>query len=266
MNLAHALIRQKYDDRDLQDAGWSGVHPTAVVHPETTLPADCLVGPGVVIGPRVEMGEGCVIMANSVLEEGVKLGRQVVIHPSVVVGYDTLVGDNVIIKSGSVIGSEGYGFAQDENRKSYRIPQKGRVVLEDDVVVGANNCIDRATYHETRIGRGTKLDNLCHIAHNVRVGEDCLLTAGLIVAGSTTLGNRVITSGQTGILDHLTIADDTVFVHRAGVTDSVTEKGIYAGLPLQPLNEYMKNSAVLRKLTELRKKVQMLEREIKERG
>ena len=135
-------------------------------------------------------------------------------------------------------------------------------MIGDRVRIGANNCIDRATYSETRIGAGTKTDNLCHIAHNVVVGEDCLLTAMLCVAGSTTIGNRVITSGNTGILDHVKICDDVVLLHRAGVTKDVEKPGAYAGVPLLPLGEYMKNSAVLKNANDLRKRVSAIEKNL----
>lgn len=262
VNLALALVRQRFDDRNPADEDWTGIDKRAVIHSAAKISETATIGPGAVIGSGCVVGQNCVIMANSVIEHGVIIGDGTVIHPSVTIGYNTQIGKNTIIRSGTVVGSEGYGFAQDEKRRSYRIPQTGRVVIEDDVVIGANCCIDRATFNETRIRRGTKLDNLCHVAHNVDIGEDCLLTAGFIVAGSTKIGNRVITSGQTGILDHLNIADDTVFLHRAGVTDNVTQPGAYAGLPLQPLNEYMKNMALVKKLTEMRKTIRNLEKKI----
>ena len=203
-------------------------------------------------------------MAGSVIEEGAKIGDRSVVHPHVTIGYDCEIGNEVIIQPGVVIGSEGYGFAQDEKGRSHRIPQLGRVVIEDRVSIGAGSCIDRATYGETRIGAGTKLDNLCHIAHNVEIGEDCLLTAGFVVAGSTKIGDRVIASGQTGVLDHLEICDDVTLVHRAGVTKSIDEPGVYAGLPLQPLSAHMRNTVALKQLSDLRKKVQQLEQELSE--
>jgi len=136
------------------------------------------------------------------------------------------------------------------------------VVIEDRVRVGAGNCIDRAAFAETRIGAGTKLDNLCHVAHNVTIGQDCILTAGLIVAGSTKLGNRVIASGSTGFIDHLDICDDAVFVHRAGVTKDVTKPGVYAGMPLQPMADYTRNMAAARKLNDMRQRLRQLEIEV----
>ncbi len=260
VNLALALIRQKYADRDVRNEDWAGISPNAVIHKSANIANDVIIGPNCVIGSDVIIESGVVLLSSIVVEFGTNIGEGTTIHPNVTIGYNTEIGKNVIIKSGTVIGSEGFGFAQDSKRTSYRVPQTGRVVIEDDVVIGANCAIDRATFDITKIGRGTKMDNLCHIAHNVIIGEDCLLTAGLVVAGSTKIGNRVITSGQTGILDHLNIADDTVFLHRAGVTDHVTEPGAYAGLPLQPLQKYLKNMVIMRKLAELRKTIKDIEK------
>lgn len=261
VGLAHALIKQKYGARDWERAGWSGIHVSAVVHESAEIGEGSIVEPRAVIGANVRIGKNSRVMAGAVLENGAVIGDDCVIHPNAVVGWDCRIGNGADIGSGSVIGSEGYGFAQDAKRQSFAIPQTGIVVIEDRVRVGANNCIDRAAYKETRIGAGTKLDNLCHVAHNVTIGKDCLLTAGLIVAGSTNIGDRVITSGQTGILDHLSIASDTVFLHRAGVTKDIDKPGAYAGLPLQPLGDYMKNNAVARDLVDLRKRLIALEKD-----
>lgn len=258
VRLAQARILQRYFDRDLRNEGWPRLHPSAVVHESVSLPASAVVGPGAVLGARVRIGERCVVLAGAVIECDATLGDDSVVHPNAVIGWGCEIGRRCVIKAGAVIGSEGFGFAQDERRRSHRVPQLGRVVIEDDVLVGAACCIDRAAFEETRIGAGTILDNLCHIAHNVRVGEDCILTAMLCVAGSTTLGKRVIASGMTGILDHLTICDDVVLVHRAGVANDVKAPGTYAGSPIQPIKEYMKNQAVVRRLADLRAELREL--------
>lgn len=258
--LAHAFLKQKFGGRNYTASGWEGLHPSAVVHPSAEIASDAVIEPRVVVGANTKVGSGSRLMAGVVVENDVQIGSRVVIHPNVTVGYGTQIGNDVVIEAGTVIGSEGFGFAQDASRKSHAIPQTGIVVLEDRVRVGAGCCIDRAAYEETRIGAGTKIDNLCHIAHNVKIGQDCLLTAMLCVAGSTTIGNRVITSGQTGILDHMKVADDVVLLHRAGVTKDVEKPGAYAGLPLQPLGDYMKNQAVLRNAVELRQRVSDLEK------
>lgn len=258
VRLAQAHVLQRYFDRDLRGEGWPRVHPSAVVHETASIAASASIGPGVVVGARVRVGERCAVLAGAVIERDAVLGEDSVIHPNAVIGWRCEIGRRCIVKAGAVIGSEGFGFAQDEMRRNHRVPQLGRVVVEDDVVVGAACCIDRAAFEETRIGAGTILDNLCHIAHNVRIGEDCILTAMLCVAGSTTLGKRVIASGMTGILDHLTVCDDVVLVHRAGVANDIKEPGTYAGSPVQPIKDYMKNQAVARRLADLRTELREL--------
>ncbi|NJM09539.1 MAG: UDP-3-O-(3-hydroxymyristoyl)glucosamine N-acyltransferase [Bdellovibrionaceae bacterium] len=261
VGLAHALIKKRYGDRDFGLSGWTGIHPSSVVHETAIIGEGTIIEPKAVIGPRVVIGRNSRIMSGVVIESDVVIGDETVIHPNVVIGWSCRIGNQADIGSGSVIGSEGYGFAQDAKRKSYPIPQTGIVVIEDRVRVGANNCIDRATYKETRIGAGTKLDNLCHVAHNVQIGQDCLLTSMFCVAGSTTIGDRVIASGQTGILDHMKICNDVVLLHRAGVTKDIEQPGAYAGLPHQPLSDYMKNMAAFRTIGELRKRLSQLEKE-----
>jgi UDP-3-O-[3-hydroxymyristoyl] glucosamine N-acyltransferase len=262
VRLAHALIKQRYADRQWPDE-WPRIHPSAIVHDSARIPDSCVIGPSVVIGRDVVIGERTRLLAGVVIEHGATLGADCLVHPMALIGHHCQLGEDVEIGPGSIIGSDGYGFAQDEHHKSHRIPQTGIVVIQDRVRIGAQNCIDRAAYGETRIGAGTKTDNLCHIAHGVQIGEDCLLTAMLCVAGSTRLGNRVMTSGMTGILGHLEICDDVSLAHRAGVTQNITEPGIYAGRPLQPLDRHMKTTAHLKKLSDLASRVRRLESKLK---
>lgn len=258
--LAHALIKARYASRDFSKSGWEGVHPSAVVHPSAELAPGVVIEPRAVVGARVRIGAGSRVMAGAVLENDAVVGERCLIHPNSVVGYGCRLGNEVDLGAGTVVGGEGYGFAQDAKRKSYPIPQTGIVVLGDRVRVGVNCAIDRATYGETRVGAGTKIDNLCHIAHNVEIGEDCLLTAFFCVAGSSKIGSRVIASGQAGVIDHMKVCDDAVLLHRAGVTQDVEAPGAYAGLPLQPLAQYLKNTAVMREATDLRRRVLDLEK------
>jgi UDP-3-O-[3-hydroxymyristoyl] glucosamine N-acyltransferase len=248
--LAHALIKARYAGRDFGRSGWEGVHPSAVVHPTAELASGVVVEPRAVVGARVRIGAGSRVMSGAVIENDAVIGERCLLHPNSVVGYACRLGNDVDLGAGTVVGGEGYGFAQDAKRKSYPIPQTG---------IGVNCAIDRATYGETRIGAGTKIDNLCHVAHNVEIGEDCLLTAFFCVAGSSKIGSRVIASGQSGVIDHMKVCDDAILLHRAGVTQDVEKPGAYAGLPLQPLNEYMRNTAVLRTASDLRKRVLALE-------
>ncbi len=264
VGLAHAKIKQAIGDRNWRDTSeWGQVHPSAIVHPETQIPASCVVGPRVVIGRNVKIGENCVFQANVTIEQNAIIGNDVILCSGVFIGYDCEIGDRVIIQQGSVVGSEGFGFSPDSDKHYHRIPQTGKVVIEADVRIGANCCFDRAAYLETRIKSGAKFDNLCHVAHNVEIGEDCIITAGGIIAGSTKIGKRVIMSGQAGIIDHLTIVDDVILLVRPGVLNDIKKPGVYAGAPVQPMGEYMKNQSVYRNLADLKIKVTRLEKALK---
>lgn len=263
VRLVHALAKQRYGDRAWNDDESPRIHPSAILHAGARIPESCRISASVVIGDGVVLGERCRVLEGVIIERGATLGDDCLVHPTAVIGYGCQLGNEVEIGAGSIIGSEGYGFAQDKEGKSERIPQTGSVVIGDRVRIGANNCIDRAAYGVTRIGAGTKTDNLCHIAHGVDVGEDCLLTAMFCVAGSTKIGNRVMASGQTGILGHLTVCDDVVLVHRAAVLQDINEPGAYGGLPLQPVQQHIRNSAQVKRLSELAKKLKQLEQEIK---
>ena len=261
--LAQALLRQKYMDRDLRDNGWSQIHDSAVIHDSASLHASVTIGPNAVVSKNAAIGKNSIVMANAVIEENVSIGADCVVYPNAVISYDCVIGDRCIIMSGAVIGAEGYGFAQDQNQKSYRVPQLGNVVIGDDVVVGANCTIDRATFNSTKIGNGCKFDNLIHIAHNVEVGEDALMAAQCGVAGSTKIGKRVRFGGQTGTYDHVVIGDDTIFVHRSAVIHDVEEPGIYAGLPPIPLRQWSKSTAIFKQLESLKKTVDSLVKKTK---
>ncbi len=262
VKLAQALLGQAYRDVHPPQDEWPNPHPAAIIHDSATLPATSRVGPGAVIGKNAVIGERAMIMANAVIEHDVTVGDDSIIHSGVFVGHGCQIGRNVILKPGCVIGAEGFGFAFDSQKRTHRIPQTGIVVIEDDVVIGANCTVDRATYTETRIGRGCKLDALCHIAHNVVLGEDCVIVAQTGIAGSTRFGKRVIATGQTGTLDHKVVTDDVILVHRCGVTEDITEPGTYATTPPQPFREYTRNIATFRKLFDLRQRLQRLEKTV----
>lgn len=263
VKLAQALVRQRYDDIDLHDSEWPRLHSTAVIHDSVSMPDSVSVGPGVVIGRDVKLGMQVVVQANTVIEEGVVIGDDSVIHAQVFIGRYCRIGKRVRLKPGCVIGADGFGFARDKDKHFHRIPQKGIVVIEDDVVISANSTIDRATYKETRIARGTKIDALCHIAHNVFLDEDCVLVAQTGIAGSTKFGKRVLASGQTGVIDHITIGDDVVLVHRCGIPEDILEPGMYAGGPAQPFRQYTRNISAFKNLAQLRQRLLKLEKEVK---
>lgn len=262
VRLAMAILRQTYADRDVRSVEWPRIHPSALLHESVILPDDAVVGPYVVVGEGVKLGVGVVLMTHVVVEQNAMIGDRSILHPGCVVGYNCEIGNDVILKAGCVIGSEGFGFAQDELRRNYRIPHTGKVIIGDRVVIGANTNIDRGTYGATVIGNGAVIDAMCHIGHNVEIGEDCILCAHTGISGSTRFGKRVIASGQTGTLDHLTVADDVVLLHRAGLHNSITEPGFYAGGPAQPLKSYLKNMAVLPRLHEIWRRLKALEKKV----
>ena len=195
------------------------------------------------------------------IERDVEIGNDCTIHSQANIGYGSKLGNRVIIRSGAVVGNEGFGFAKDENNHYHRVPHTGYVEIQDDVQIGSNCNIDRGTYGATLIKRGCKIDGLCHIAHNVVLGENCILVSQCGIAGSTIVGDRVILSGQTGVLDHLKIADDAVLIHRAGVIQDIPTGGIWGGLPPKPMKEHMKRNNSYKTLE---KKIAKLEEKISE--
>lgn len=258
VRLAQAKIKQRYDDYQAGDLEWPNIHASAVVHERASLGKNCRVGPNVVIGADCVIADNVIVRAGTVVEHGVLIGVDSIVNANVNIGYNTQIGARVTIQAGVVIGSEGYGFAPDTNNHYHRIPHTGKVVIEDDVHIGANTCVDRGTYGETRISRGVKIDNLVHIAHNVSVGEDSLLTAQTSIAGSSKVGKRVIASGQTGILDHKVVADGAILVQRCGVTEDIPTGGMWAGTPAKPFKEYVRALGVTKKVAKLEQQLKLL--------
>jgi UDP-3-O-[3-hydroxymyristoyl] glucosamine N-acyltransferase len=210
-----------------------GVHASAVVDHSVQMGADVHIGANVVIGEAVRLGARTRIFANVVIMDRCEIGSDCIIYPNCTLREDSVLGDGVILQPGVSIGGDGYGYVEHEG-EHVKIPQLGRVVLEDHVEVGANSTIDRARFSDTRIGRGTKIDNLVMVAHNVVTGEHCLLVSQVGVSGSTKLGNRVVLAGQVGTVGHVEIADDVTVLGKGGVTKDIREAGIYAGMPLKP--------------------------------
>jgi len=239
-----------------------GIHPTAVISETTSLGEEVAIGAHVVIGERCRLGRGVKIFPGTFIGDDVQIGEGSVIYPNVSIMEGTVIGNNVIIHAGTVIGSDGFGFVKRDG-KHLKIPQVGRVVIEDDVEVGANCTIDRATLGETRIKRGTKLDNLIQVAHNVEIGEDTVIAAQVGISGSTRIGRGVTVAGQVGFVDHIEIGDNTVFGAQAGVTKSVPPNTVVSGYPAKPHQQAKREEAALRRLPELIKRVRELERKVK---
>ena len=240
-----------------------GVLPTAFVDDTATVGIDATVYPGACIGKNVVVGKRTVIYPGAVLYEGVIVGDECVIHANAVIREHCRIGNRCIIQPGAVIGSDGFGYAPDGSGY-YRIPQIGIVVLEDDVEIGANSCIDRAAVEVTRVRRGTKLDNLVQIAHNCEIGEDCMIVSQVGIAGSAKIGNHVTLAGQVGVVGHITIGDNVLVGGQSGVTSPLQANAAYSGSPAIPHKEWLKYSMIMPRLPEFRKTLTSLEKRIAE--
>ncbi|MEZ0315127.1 MAG: UDP-3-O-(3-hydroxymyristoyl)glucosamine N-acyltransferase [Myxococcota bacterium] len=232
------------------------VHPDARLHPTAVVRAGAVVEAGAVIGERT------IIEPLAYVGRDAKVGADCLLHPGAKVMNRCELGDRVIIQPNGVVGSDGFGYAPDAAGKRHKIPQVGIAILEDDVEIGANSTIDRATFGVTRIGKGTKIDNLVQIGHNVVTGSDCVIVSQSGVAGSTTLGDRVVMGAQTGVTGHVTIASDVTLAARAAAAGRIAAAGVYGGIPAIPHPKWVKSMAVVAMLPELRKRVRELERKI----
>jgi len=237
-----------------RSSGFEGIHPTAVVHPSAVISEGASVGPHSVVDREALIGEGTVIGALCFVGPRVRIGTSCLLHPGVVIEADTLLGDRVVVNSGAVLGSEGFGFVPDPSGHR-KIPQVGNVVIEDDVEIGANCCVDRATTGSTVIGRFTKLDNLIQIAHNVRIGQGSLLAAQVGIAGSTRLGSGVVAGGQAGLVGHIEVGDRAVIGAQSGVTKSVRAGATVSGYPAREHSRELRVEAALSGLPEFMSEV-----------
>jgi UDP-3-O-[3-hydroxymyristoyl] glucosamine N-acyltransferase len=236
----------------------TGIHPTAIIHPTAHLSPDVKVGSHVFIGANVQIGSRSIIGANSVIEDQTCIGEESVIHPLVYIGHSTLIGNFCEVMPQTVIGKEGFGYAHDEKGNHYRIPHQGRVVLEDNVHIGSGCSIDRATFGETYLEAGAKLDNQVHIAHNCRIGRNALLTAGFMMAGSSKIGANFVAGGNTVVTGHIEICDNVQVAGVSAVNKSIDQPGQYGGNPILPLQEYIKMKVFLTKLPEMAKQLKAL--------
>lgn len=265
VDVFRALFLQEFCDRNLfKNNCWDKIHKSAIIHESVKLPENIIIGPNVVIEKDVILGDNVYIGANCIIEEGSKIGNNTILYPNVYIGWGCIIGSNCIIHPGTIIGSEGFGFAQDKDFNHYRIPQLGIVEIEDNVVIGANCCIDRASYDKTIIRKGVITDNFVHIAHNCEVGENSILVAQVGIAGSSKLGRKVICSGQVGISDHVNIPDNTVLLARTAVLDSIHESGVYMGYPSIPAIKFQRLQIHYNKLDEYVKEIKNLKKRIEE--
>ncbi len=231
--------------------GFHGIHPTAVIHPTASISKDVVIGPYVVIDEFVEIGANTQILAHAYIGPTSKIGSDCTIHAHSVVRENCTIHDRVIIQPGAVIGSCGFGYATNKRGEHSKLEHWGSVVLENDVEIGANSTLDRGRFHATHIGRGTKIDNLVQIAHNVTVGSHCFLVSQVGIAGSAVIGNHVVLAGKVGVNGHIKICNQVIIAACSGVTKSVTEPGTYSGMPLLPVKEHNKTVIYARKTEEI---------------
>jgi len=239
------------------------IHPSAVIDPSARVATHVAIGACAVIGRNVEIAEGVCIHPNVTIYEDVSIGRDSTIHSGVAIRERSVIGKRVVIHNNTVIGCDGFGYAKDEEKHWLKIPQTGRVVIEDDVEIGAGTTIDRASVGESRIGRGTKLDNLVQIGHSCTVAEDSLLCAQVGLAGSSHIGSRVILAGQAGVAGHLRIGDDVVLTAKSATSHDIPAGKVISGIPAFDNKDWLRATAAFRRLGEIQRRVRELERRFK---
>lgn len=236
-----------------------GLHPSAVVHATAKIGANAHIGPFVVIDQDVEIGANSVLLAHVVIYRRVKIGANFFAHAHSVVREDCHIGNNVLLQNGVVIGGDGFGFAKTADGRWHKIPQPAAVEIGDDVEVQANSCIDRASVGGTRIGRGTKIDNLVQVGHGSQVGEDALLCAQVGLAGSTEIGNKAILTGQVGVVGHCKVGENAIVTPQSGVANDIPAGALVSGAPAVDHKAWLKYSAILPRLPEIARAVRKRE-------
>ena len=242
-----------------------GIHATAVIAESAKIGERAHIGPYCFVDEEAEIGDDAVLHSFVTIYRGAKIGENFLAHAHAVVREGCRIGDRVILQNGVVIGGDGLGFAKQADGSWYKMAQSGPAVIEDDVEVQANACVDRATVGETRIGRGTKIDDLVLVGHASQVGAHTMLCGQVGLAGSTKIGDGCILAGQVGTAGHLTVGDGAVLTAQSGVPNDVPARALYSGYPAVENRQWLKMMAALNRLPELQRKVQKLEEEIEER-
>ncbi len=241
-----------------------GVHQLALVEPGATVAPDASIGPFAVVGEGARIGARTILYPHVVVGRGAEIGDDCLLHVRVSVRERVRIGHRVVLQDGAVVGSDGFGFARTPDGTHHKIPQVGGVVVDDDVEIGANTTIDRPAVGETRIGAGTKIDNLVQVAHGVTIGRHVLLAAQVGIAGSSTLEDHVTLAGQVGVAGHLTLGKGVIATAQTGIPNSVDAGSFVSGYPAIANRDWLKSSAVFRKLPELKKTIADLQRRIAE--
>ncbi|MCB2181865.1 MAG: UDP-3-O-(3-hydroxymyristoyl)glucosamine N-acyltransferase [Desulfobulbaceae bacterium] len=253
--LASAIIHNVFFKRPLPEPG---VHQAACIGDDCLIKPSASIAPFAVIGNRVSIGENVVIESGVVIGDDVLIGENAIIEANVVVRSQCKIGNRVILYSGVVIGSDGFGYATDPMGNHIKRPQVGNVVIEDDVAIGANSCVDRATFGTTLVKKGSKIDNLVQVGHNVEIGEGCLLVSQSGLAGSSKLGNHVVLAGKAGVGDHVVVGDRVMIAGKSGVNSNVKSDSKVAGFPAISYKEWLRAATAFSRLPQLIKDVRRL--------
>ena len=247
--------------RGRPDVLGSGINPTAHIHPSVKLGSGVTVGPHSIIGEGTEIADNCTLHPGVVIGRFCRIGRDVTLHPHVVLYDDSILGHRVTIHANAVIGADGFGY-RIQNGRHVKVPQLGWVEIEDDVEIGACSTIDRGTFGPTRVGTGTKIDNLVQIGHNCQIGRHNVLCSQVGIAGSSTTGDYVVMAGQVGVADHLTIGDQVTIGAKSGVAGSIPSHAQVLGSPATPHKEQVRMMITLEKLPDIRKDVQRIKKHL----
>jgi UDP-3-O-[3-hydroxymyristoyl] glucosamine N-acyltransferase len=239
-----------------------GIHPTAQVAATARLGEDVAVGAGCVIGEEAEIGSGTWLFPLVTVSPRARVGRDCRLHSHVSLRENVRIGDRVILHDGVVVGADGFGYLEIENHRRFKIPQTGTVRIEDDVEIGANSTVDRATLGETVIRRGVKIDNLVQVAHNVEIGENCVLMAQVGIAGSCRIGRNTMLCGQAGVADHIVIGENVIIAAKTGVTKNIPSGSVVSGSPHLDIREWRKAWASIPQLYDLIKQVRRLNKRV----
>jgi UDP-3-O-[3-hydroxymyristoyl] glucosamine N-acyltransferase len=259
--LAFALIAAKLHPQKTREPF---IHSSAAIAESADIALTVFVGPHVAIGEGTVVDSGTRIESGAVIGDQVRIGRDCVLHPGVTLYDDVTIGDRVVLHAGVVIGADGFGYVRDD-MGYHKFPQRGTVVIEDDVELGAHTCVDRAALGQTRIGRGTKLDNMVHVGHNCDIGERVVIAAQTGISGSVTIEDDVVIGGQVGFGDHIRVMSGAVIGSKAGVLPGkIVRPGVWWGIPIQPLDEYKRLNAHLGRLPQIREEIKELRERLKQ--
>ena len=259
---AFSILLQQYNTIKLNK---TGIEQPSFIHPTAVIGENAYIGAFAYIGPEAKIGRNCKIYPQVYIGDNVEIGDDCTLFPGVKVYYDCRIGNRVIIHSSTVIGSDGFGFAPQPDGTYSKVAQIGNVVIEDDVEIGSNTSIDRATMGSTVIRKGVKLDNLIQLAHNVEIGANTVIASQTGISGSSKIGEHAVIGGQVGIVGHITIANGSQIQAKSGINRSIEEEGKkWAGTPATSYNNHMRAQVVLHRLPELERKIEALERKIEE--